>query len=297
MFSNGGKMKIIKFITLAIIAFYTGSALAQNVTPQISDEQAHEIVLNGTPDDVKKLILNGYDVNTVYHCNTLLITAIKSAARGAYAHTASFYALEKIKALIEAGADVNAYSCPENSMRPLAWAITLPEQMEESGDYILKNIEDKIKTENEYCDFPGILSKPCRDISKQEKKQIEISIKNDFKTAIKLSKKNFINIVEILINNGADVNGRDAQNQSVLHHAVINPQYASTDFIKYLVDKGANINAQDVYGHTPLFIASGLKNENAVNALIKLGADSNIQANDGSTYRDVGGQIKRVFYQ
>ncbi len=63
------------------------------------------------------------------------------------------------------------------------------------------------------------------------------------------------------------------------------------------IGKGANINAQDVYGHTPLFIAFGLKNKNAVDTLIKLGADSNIQANDGSTYKDVGGQIKRAFYQ
>ena len=289
--------KTIGFLIFVIILLNAASLQAQNTPSQISDEQAHEIVLKGTPDDVKKLIQSGYDVNKVYHCNTLLITAIKSAARGAYAHTAPFYAFEKIKALIEAGADVNAYSCPENSMRPLAWAVTLPKQMEESGDYIFKGIEDKIKTENEYCDFPGILSKPCRDISDQEKKQIEISIKNDFKTAIKRSKNYFINIVEILINNGADVNGRDVQNQSVLHHAVINPQYASTEFIKYLADKGANINAQDVYGHTPLFIAFGLKNKNAVDTLEKLGADSNIQANDGSTYRDVGAQIKRAFYQ
>ena len=288
-------MKIVKLLIVAAIFFKP--EMVHAVTTQISDEQAHEIVLNGTPEDVKKLLETGYDVNKVYHCNTLLITAIKSAARGTYSHTKPLYASEKIKTLIEAGADVNAYSCPEKSMRPLAWAITLPEQMEESGYYIFKSIEDKIKTENEYCDFPGILSKPCRDISDQEKKQIKISIENDFKTAIKLSKNNFINIVEILINNGADVNGRDAKNQSVLHHATINPQYVSADFIELLVGKGANVNAQDIYGYTPLFIAFGLKNKNAVDVLIKLGADINIRANDGSTYKDVGAQIKRISFQ
>lgn len=280
---------------ISFIFLYPTSVTAQNT--KITDEQAHEIVLNGTPDDVKKLVETGYDVNKVYVCSTLLITAIKSAARGTFVHIKPNYAIEKINTLIESGADVNVYPCSEKSMRPLAWAVTLPEQMAESGNDIFKSIEDKIKTENEYCDFPGILSKPCRDISDQEKKQIELSIKNDFKTAIKRSKNNFINIVEILINNGADVNGRDVQNQSVLHHAVINPQYASTDFIKYLVDKGANINAQDIYGHTPLFIAFGLKNKDAVDALIKLGADINIRANDGSTYKDVGVQIKRESYQ
>lgn len=70
-------MKIIKFITLAIIAFYTGSAHAQNVTPQISDKRAFETILTGTPNDVKKLIQNGYGVNKVYLCNTPLTTAVK----------------------------------------------------------------------------------------------------------------------------------------------------------------------------------------------------------------------------
>lgn len=289
-------LKYIMILCLSLAAFFKVSYVVAQET-EITDEQAHEIVLNGTPDDVKKLLETGYDVNKVYNCNTLLITAIKSAARGAFAHIKPNYAPEKINILIEAGSDVNAYSCPEKSMRPLAWAITLPEQMEASGDYIVKSIEDKIKTENEYCDFPGVLSKPCKDISDQEKKQIEISIKNDFKTAIKLLKNNFINIVEILINNGADVNGTDVQNQSVLHHAVINPQYASTDFIKYLVDKGADINAKDVYGHTPLFIAFGLRNKNAVDILIKLGADINVRTNDGSTYKDVGVQIRRISFQ
>lgn len=279
-----------------VLPFFCSSSLsAQEI--QITDEQAHEIVLNGTPDDVKKLVETGYDVNKVYNCNTLLITAIKSAARGTFAHTEPNYASEKINILIEAGGDVNAYSCPEKSMRPLAWAITLSKQMERSGDYIFKNLEDKIKKGDEYCDFPGVLSKPCKDISDQEKKQMEIFIKDAFKTAIELSKNNFINIVEILINNGADVNGIDVENQSVLHHAVINPQYVSTDFIKYLVDKGANINTQDVYGHTPLFIAWGLKNKNAVDVLIKLGADINIRANDGSTYKDVETEIRIMSFQ
>lgn len=65
MFSNGGKMKIIKFIILTIITFYTNSEFAQNATSQISDEQAHEIVLMGTSDDVRKLVQNGYNVNKV----------------------------------------------------------------------------------------------------------------------------------------------------------------------------------------------------------------------------------------
>ena len=47
-------MKIIKLLIIALIFFKP--EMVHAATPQISDEQAHEIVLNGTPDDVKKLI-------------------------------------------------------------------------------------------------------------------------------------------------------------------------------------------------------------------------------------------------
>ncbi len=55
-----------------------------NAMAAISDEQAHEIVVRGTPDNVKKLLQSGYNVNKVYLCNTLLNTAIKSAVYGAF---------------------------------------------------------------------------------------------------------------------------------------------------------------------------------------------------------------------
>lgn len=260
------------------------------------DEQVHEIVLNGTPNDVKKFLLSGYNVNKTYNCTSLIITAIKSAARGSYAYTNPDYAAQKIKILIEAGADVNVYSCPDNSMLPLAWAVTLPEQMRLAGNDIFKNIEDKIKEGTEYCDFPNLVSKPCKDISLEEKRQIERAIIEDFQTITKLLEKSFMNIVTLLINSGADINGTDIQNQSILHHAVINPKNTGIKYVKYLIEKGANVNAKDVYGYTPLFLAQGLNNTEIVNVLINAGADINAQAKNGVTYKDVATHIKRKSY-
>lgn len=48
--------KIIGFLIFVIMLLNAASLQAQNTLSQISDEQAHEIVLNRTPDDVKKLI-------------------------------------------------------------------------------------------------------------------------------------------------------------------------------------------------------------------------------------------------
>lgn len=48
--------KTIGFLIFVIVMLSAASLQAQNTSSQISDEQAHEIVLNGTPDDIKKLI-------------------------------------------------------------------------------------------------------------------------------------------------------------------------------------------------------------------------------------------------
>ena len=48
--------KTISFLIFVIVMLSAASLQAQNTSSQISDEQAHEIVLNGTPDDIKKLI-------------------------------------------------------------------------------------------------------------------------------------------------------------------------------------------------------------------------------------------------
>ena len=122
-------MKITKLLIMAIILFSVNKVQAQNTASQISDEQAHEIVFKGTPDDVRKLVQSGYNVNKVYLCNTLLNVAVRSSARGTNARKHPTYALEKIKILVNAGADVNLIPCPNLSMPPLHWAVSLPQEL------------------------------------------------------------------------------------------------------------------------------------------------------------------------
>ena len=58
--------KIISFLFL-LMGFLLNAdvSYAQSKTSQISDEQAHEIVLNGTPDDVRNFVQPGQIVNKV----------------------------------------------------------------------------------------------------------------------------------------------------------------------------------------------------------------------------------------
>ena len=277
-------MKIIKFITLIIIAFYTGSTFAQNATTQISDEQAHEIVLNGTPEDVKKLIETGYDVNKVYLCNTLLNSAIKSLVQTQIGIERPEDVLKKIKILVDFGADVNKSGCPGKVFLPLSWAISLPLQMQKMEQDVYKTINKKIEEGKEYCDWKGLISKPCKDITLEEHQKINIFFQEAYKDSYTMIMPYVMQIIKYLIDNGADVNRRDIQGQTPLHHASIIPQSITIEPVKYLIEKGADINAKDNYSQTPLFFAQGAKNNEVVEMLIKVGANEKVRNNVGALY-------------
>ena len=55
------------------------------------------------------------------------------------------------------------------------------------------------------------------------------------------------------------------------------------DVVKFYIDKGVSINAQDIYGMTPLHYAMRAENGDAAMVLLEAGADPNIE-----TYADQG---------
>ena len=171
--------KTVGFLFFVIVMLSVASLQAQNIPSQISDEQAHEIVLKGTPDDVKKLIQSGYDVNKVYLCNTLLNEAVRSAARGKNANKHPEYALEKIKTLVNSGADINLIPCDGFSMTALNWAVSLPMHTYSLEQEIYSKLNTLPQKEGE-CNFPGIVSKPCKSISQEDLKKIKETIHSSF---------------------------------------------------------------------------------------------------------------------
>ena len=289
MFSDGGKMKIIKFITLAIIAFYTGAALAQNTTSQIDDKRAFETILTGTPNDVKKLVQNGYNVNKVYLCNTPLTTAVKSAIYGLQQQATPSAALEKIKILIAAGADVNKVPCSEKGMSALNWAVILPGYFENMGNMSVAVFNNMIQAGVGQCNLPSIISKPCKDITDSEKESINKTVHASFVEMGKQWMPYFMEIIDYLVSNGANVNGNTLNRKQIMpiHLAATNPQEITLEPLKYLIQKGANINIQDSDGNTPLFWAYGSQNHNAVEILQKAGADISIKNKNGTLYNQV----------
>ncbi len=288
--------KTIGFLIFVIVMLSAASLLAQNTSSQISDEQAHEIVLNGTPDDVKKLILKGYDVNKVYLCNTLLNEAVRSSARGKNAQKYPSYALEKIKILINAGANINLIPCPGFSMPALHWAVSLPQELKYLEIDANKIIDEKIKNKTGECNFPGIVSKPCGQVTPEEREKIRIAIKDAMKLAYNTFVPYFMEIINFLTKNGSDINLKAGTlGTAPLHIAATNPQEITLAPLEYLIKKGANLNIQDNNGNTPLFWAYGLKNSTAISILIKSGANKTITNNEGLTYKEVEGKRIRGF--
>ena len=288
------KMRTIKFLIAALILLNSGVANAQTTISPISDEQAHLIVLTATPAEVKETLKNISDINNVYLCNTLLNTAIKSMVSGPNAQFPN-YAIEKAKILIDAGADVNKVGC-EGVLTPLEWAAILPLQLVETERDENKALEELVKTGTEYCNLLGIVSKPCKDITPEELKSIKDNIHQIYIEARKGHNPLFLNMLQLLLENGANIHQKDFAGQTALHRAVIIPEGETLELIKYLIAKGADINAKDDEGNTPLHIAYAARNYDAVNLLINSGADTTIKNNLGATYYHVVGARKKDFY-
>jgi len=95
--------------------------------------------------------------------------------------------------------------------------------------------------------------------------------------AINNSEDNYFKTIELLINNGADINSHHSEfSETPLHKlcARLNPKI---DVITMLLKKGAEVNAINISGKTPVFYCSFNYSVELLNLLVKYGADINIK--------------------
>lgn len=110
------------------------------------------------------------------------------------------------------------------------------------------------------------------------KNQGDVNEKYDDKSLLHLAidncENNYFKVIELLINNGADV----SSNQSYLKEtpllricARMNPRI---DVIELILDRGAKVNAENISGKTPVFYCNFSYSVELLNLLVKYGADT-----------------------
>ena len=87
---------------------------------------------------------------------------------------------------------------------------------------------------------------------------------------IEAANKGDSEVVEALLDSGADINARDEQNQTALHQAA---NRGHTLVVKLLLERGADVNAKNLFGQTPLLAPVYRGSLDIVRALLGAGAD------------------------
>jgi len=90
-------------------------------------------------------------------------------------------------------------------------------------------------------------------------------------------KKEGVEEVRKLLENGADVNAKDNDGYTPLHYAAIKNK---VDFARLLVEKGADVNAKSNDGITPLHVAAWGGHVDVARFLVENGADVNAKNDD-----------------
>ncbi len=98
---------------------------------------------------------------------------------------------------------------------------------------------------------------------------------------LEAARKNDLGKVKYLVENGANVNAKDNDGWTPLHWAA---SKNNLDMVKYLVETGkADVNAKTSYGTTPLYWAAEKNNLDMVKYLVENGANVNAKASYGTT--------------
>lgn len=273
----------------------------QNVDKQeLSSEQykqLRQIILSGTPDELRNFVQQGINVNSVYQCDLPLNMAIKSLAYALGSATGypPEYALQKVKILIDAGAEINKEPCMA-ATPPLVTTIQLPLEMYKLEETYINALKQEMKEDTGVTScLSGMIPKPCKELTFAEKNEILQAIQEAYAVNRKALFPHMMAMVQLLIDNGADVNFKEAGNKTPLHRTASLPKEEGIEVLTYLIEKGADVNAQDIDGNTPLFFAFASDNKAAVNELIGAGADTTLCNNDGLLYNQVMGNIEYIY--
>lgn len=91
--------------------------------------------------------------------------------------------------------------------------------------------------------------------------------------AIDNCENNYFEVIELLINNGADINSTQSYLKEIPLHRICARIKPKMDVVKLLLERGSKVNAENVAGKTPIFYCNFNFSAELLNLLISYGAD------------------------
>jgi ankyrin repeat protein len=95
--------------------------------------------------------------------------------------------------------------------------------------------------------------------------------------AINNCENNYFKTIEFLITNGADINSHHSKLLETPLHRLCARAKPQIDVITMILEKGAEVNATNLSGKTPVFYCNFNYSVELLNLLVKYGADINIR--------------------
>lgn len=260
-------IKNIFFVFVLTFAFLQNAVYAGMIIPKSIAEQ---IVMRGYSPNEKGFFdaAKKGDISVLgLFSEANAYVNLKDETRKTPVYYAAANGKEKaVKFLLLCGADINARD--ENLKSPLMAAIEAKSY--NTAKLLLDvNANVKVSDENGYTPLHyAVMNNQKEIVSAVTNKFCDIdATDNEGNTPLYYSIGKGKDIMNILLQAGADINGANADGKTVLHKAIIDKDVESAAF---LIENGANVNIKDQSGHTPIYYAD--ENSPVYNLLIESGA-------------------------
>ncbi|KAJ5078069.1 ankyrin repeat protein [Anaeramoeba ignava] len=183
---------------------------------------------------------------------------------------------EIIKLLVENGADINAKTCIIDLFGFEEYPALHYAYWNQPFQVVQYLLEKGANVNNTGNDGTTILHSACGNNSISIE-HIEYLIQKVLHLACQ---NNSLEIIKYLVEKGVDINAKTNDNETVLHLAC---QNNSIEIIKYLVEKGVDINAKTNNNETVLHLACQNNSLEIIKYLVEKGIDINAKTNENET--------------